>query len=232
MPPCSASPMRLLLRPLLCRSPAEVLTVGSVTSVEGFSELTRVVPDYVEIRDRNTDLRRPDGLHRGYVRICRRRRRAACAAIRHARERKLLRRHGRRAGSGTDVSRRRGPGAWTRRRGRCWDTTSGSSSSEEIHRSSGGPYGSTASSSRSSASCRRPSPASYQFVRIAFYAPLMMWPRLSADPEARPLDARVTRKLTIKGRLRARRHAIRSANRARADRQESRADVSRHQSEP
>ena len=42
----------------------------------------------------------------------------------------------------------------------------------------------------------------YKFVRIAFYAPLMMWPRLSADPEAYPLDTRVTRKLTIKGRLR------------------------------
>ena len=42
----------------------------------------------------------------------------------------------------------------------------------------------------------------YQFVRIAFYAPLMMWPRLSADPEAHPLDVRDTRKLTIKGRLR------------------------------
>jgi putative ABC transport system permease protein len=42
-----------------------------------------------------------------------------------------------------------------------------------------------------------------QFARFEFYAPLMMWPRLVADPALRPLDARGFRNLTIKGRLKA-----------------------------
>jgi predicted permease len=38
-------------------------------------------------------------------------------------------------------------------------------------------------------------------LRSDFYAPLMMWPRLTPDPNARPLEARDARSLTIKGRL-------------------------------
>ena len=49
-------------------------------------------------------------------------------------------------------------------------------------------------------------PASFpglsQFARFDFYAPLMMWPRLTPDPNARPLEARDARRLAIKGRLR------------------------------
>ncbi len=41
----------------------------------------------------------------------------------------------------------------------------------------------------------------YQFARVDFYVPLMMSPRLSADPGARPLEARDNRTLTVKGRL-------------------------------
>jgi predicted permease len=41
-----------------------------------------------------------------------------------------------------------------------------------------------------------------QFVRTDFYAPLMMWPRLTADPKAQPLEDRNMRSITIKGRLR------------------------------
>jgi predicted permease len=44
-------------------------------------------------------------------------------------------------------------------------------------------------------------PGLSQFVRFDFYAPLMMWPRLTPDPNARPLEARDARSLTIKGRL-------------------------------
>ena len=44
-------------------------------------------------------------------------------------------------------------------------------------------------------------PGLSQFVRYDFYAPLMMWPRLTPDPNARPLEARDARNLTIKGRL-------------------------------
>jgi macrolide transport system ATP-binding/permease protein len=40
-----------------------------------------------------------------------------------------------------------------------------------------------------------------QFARFDFYAPLMMWSRLIPDPQARPLEARDARSLTLKGRL-------------------------------
>ncbi len=42
-----------------------------------------------------------------------------------------------------------------------------------------------------------------QFVRFEFFAPLMMWPSLSADAKIDPLEARDFRQLTIKGRLKA-----------------------------
>ncbi len=44
-------------------------------------------------------------------------------------------------------------------------------------------------------------PGLNQFVRYDFYAPLMMWPRLGTDPNARPLEDRKNRSITIKGRL-------------------------------
>jgi predicted permease len=41
-----------------------------------------------------------------------------------------------------------------------------------------------------------------QFVRFQFYAPLMMWPRFTADAGVRIFEARDYRRLTIAGRLR------------------------------
>ena len=41
-----------------------------------------------------------------------------------------------------------------------------------------------------------------QYVRFDFYAPLMMWPNLTADQKTKPLEARDMRVLNIKGRLR------------------------------
>jgi putative ABC transport system permease protein len=41
-----------------------------------------------------------------------------------------------------------------------------------------------------------------QFVRSDFFVPLMMWPRLSSDPDQRPLEDRDLRGVSIKGRLR------------------------------
>lgn len=42
-----------------------------------------------------------------------------------------------------------------------------------------------------------------QYTRFEFYAPLMMWPRLMTEPKSQPLEARDSRSLTIKGRLRS-----------------------------
>ena len=49
----------LLLRPLPVPQPNEVLTVGSATSVENFTNLVASYRDYVDIRDRNRSF---DGL--------------------------------------------------------------------------------------------------------------------------------------------------------------------------
>ena len=40
-----------------------------------------------------------------------------------------------------------------------------------------------------------------QFLETGFYIPVMMWPRLTTDPNVNPLEARDHRGLTIKGRL-------------------------------
>jgi predicted permease len=40
-----------------------------------------------------------------------------------------------------------------------------------------------------------------RYTRFEFFAPLMMWPRLSPDPGLRLLQARDVRRLTVKGRL-------------------------------
>ncbi len=39
------------------------------------------------------------------------------------------------------------------------------------------------------------------YLRSAFYIPIAMWPRLTGNPQDRPLEARDFRKLTVKGRL-------------------------------
>jgi predicted permease len=40
-----------------------------------------------------------------------------------------------------------------------------------------------------------------QYIRYAFYAPLMMWPRLITDPSVPPFEARDFRSLSVRGRL-------------------------------
>jgi putative ABC transport system permease protein len=40
-----------------------------------------------------------------------------------------------------------------------------------------------------------------RYLRSAFYIPIAMWPRLTGNPQDRPLEARDFRKLTVKGRL-------------------------------
>ncbi len=42
-----------------------------------------------------------------------------------------------------------------------------------------------------------------QYSRFDFFAPLMMWPRLIADPRISPLDARDFRRVAIRGRLKS-----------------------------
>ena len=70
-----------------------------------------------------------------------------------------------------------------------------------------------------------------QFVRSDFFVPLMMSPRLIADPKASSLEARDVRNLRLKGRLQAGRHAGGRAGGTDDDRRRSGARLSRHQQE-
>ena len=65
-----------------------------------------------------------------------------------------------------------------------------------------------------------------QYSRFDFFAPLMMWPRLIADPRISPLDARDFRRVAIRRNIKSRRHDERGAGRAHRDRREPRTRVS------
>ena len=85
----------LLLRPLSVARPGEVVTVGSAMSVEGFSSINSSYREYVDIRDRNTSfegLVAFSGITAGLAADARG---AAEADARLARQRQLLRGHGR-----------------------------------------------------------------------------------------------------------------------------------------
>ena len=68
-----------------------------------------------------------------------------------------------------------------------------------------------------------------QFVRSDFYAPLMMWPRLTGDPKARPLEDRDFRSITIKGRLKSGCEPGARANGTVSHRERSGASLSGHE---
>ncbi len=62
----------LLLRPLPVPRPGEVLTVGSTASIQGFSNLVASYRDYVDVRDRSTELRGIGRVHRLHRGVCHR----------------------------------------------------------------------------------------------------------------------------------------------------------------
>jgi putative ABC transport system permease protein len=191
----------LLLRPLPVARPGEVVTVGSTLAVEGFSRVGASYPDYVDIRDRSTSF---DGLV-AFTFFT-----SGLAPARDALPTLKL---------GTLVS-----GNFFRvmgvepELGRAFrpdeDKVPGRDAVVIISHTlwqqqfGGDPsvLGRRVQLSGIEFTVVGVVPERFtglsQFVRSDFYAPLMMWPRLSGDPKERPLEDRNNRGLTLKGRLR------------------------------
>jgi putative ABC transport system permease protein len=191
----------LLLRPLTVARPGEVVTVGSAMSVEGFSSISASYRDYVDIRDRATGF---DGLV-GFSGLT-----SGLAGTEDAQpaltlglmvsgnffsvmgvEPELGRafRPDEDQVPGRDAVVVIGHALWERQFG------SDPSVLGRRVRLSGVDFTIVGIAPERFTGMN-------QFVRSDFYVPLMMWPRLAADPTERPLEDRALRGVTIKGRLR------------------------------
>jgi putative ABC transport system permease protein len=191
----------LLLRPLPVPRPGEVLTVGSTVAVEGFSELVASYPEYVDIRDRSKTF---DGLVAftgttlGFA--------AAPAATPKLRVGLLV------SGNffsvlGVEPQVGRGFRADEDQvPGRNAVVVLGNDFWQLQFNGDPGVLGRTVRLNGIDFTVIGVAPAGFvglsQFARVDVYAPLMMWPRLLPDSNARPLDNREARSLVLKGRLR------------------------------
>jgi predicted permease len=190
----------LLLRPLSVARPGEVVTVGSAMSVEGFSSINASYREYVDIRDRNTSF---EGLvaFTGFT--------SGFAPTQEALPKLTLGLlvsgnfftvMGVEPGLGRtfrpEEDQVPGRDAVVILGHRLWEQQFGADPSV---------LGRHVQLSGIEFTVIGVAPERFtgmnQFVRADFYAPLMMWPRLSADPTARPLEDRNARGVTIKGRL-------------------------------
>ena len=190
----------LLLRPLTVARPGEVLTVGSAMSVEGFSSINASYREYADIRDRNTSF---DGLvaFSGLT--------SGLATTRDAQPRLTL---GLMVsgnfftvmgvepelGRGFRLDEDQVPG-------RDAVVVLGHTLWEQQFGSDPAVLGRHVQLSGIDFTIIGVAPERFtgmnQYVRADFFAPLMMWPRLSGDQKARPLEDRAARGVTIKGRL-------------------------------
>ncbi len=190
----------LLLRPLPIPRPGEVVTVGSTGSIQGFSSLVASYRDYVDIRDRSKSF---EGLA-AFTEL----------TVGFATERDALPKL--RIGmlvSGNFFSVMR----VEPRLGRTFRSDEAQVPGRDAVVILGHDFWEQQFGGERSILGRKVllngieftvigvAPDSFpglsQFVRFDFYAPLTMWPRLTPDPNARPLEARDARNLTIKGRL-------------------------------
>ena len=190
----------LLLRPLSVARPGEVVTVGSAMSVEGFSSINSSYREYVDIRDRATSF---EGLvaFSGMT--------AGLAATREVLPRLtlgLLVSGNFFSVMGVEPALGRaflpeehevpGRDAVVMLSHRLWEQQFASDPSI---------LGKKVQLSGVEFTVIGVAPESFtgmnQFVRADFYAPLMMWPRLSGDLNERPLEDRSRRSVNIKGRL-------------------------------
>ena len=173
----------LLLRPLAGAAPGRGADRGFDRPPSATS-LVASYREYVDIRDRSKSF---DGLvaftkSHGAA-FATEPERLAETEHRHAGERQLLPGDGRRAAAGTRLPARRRPGARTRRGRHSRPRFLGAASSAPTAPSSAARCGSTGSSSRSIGVAPAGFTGLDQYVRFQFYAPLMMWPRLSRDPD-------------------------------------------------
>jgi macrolide transport system ATP-binding/permease protein len=190
----------LLLRPLPVPRPNEVLTVGSTTTVEGFSRLSASYRDYVDIRDRNKSFEglaaytgttvgfAPDADTPAKLRI------GLLVSGNFFTLMGVEPRLGRTFRldedqvPGRDAVAILGYDFWQRQFG------GDASVLGRKVRLSGIEFTVVGIAPESFTGMD-------QFVRYDFYAPLLMWPRFVTDPKINPLEARDMRGLTLKGRL-------------------------------
>jgi macrolide transport system ATP-binding/permease protein len=190
----------LLLRPLPVPHPGDVLTVGSTASVEGFSSLVASYPEYVDIRDRNrsfdglagftglTFAFAPDAVMPPMLRFGMLVSGNFFTAMRVEPQLGRTFRPDEDVVPGRDAVVVLGYDAWVQHFGMDRSVVGRTLRLNEVEFTVVG--------------VAPPSfTGLYQFARVDFYVPLMMWPRLVPDPNARPLEARGVRPLTIKGRL-------------------------------
>jgi putative ABC transport system permease protein len=192
----------LLLRPLPVARPAEVVTVGSTMSVEGFSRIGASYPDYVDVRDRSTSF---DGLV-AFTGVT-----SGVAPTRDALP--MLKLGLLVSGNfftvmGVEPELGRGfrpeenavPGrdAVVIISHNLWKQQFASDPSVLGRRMqlSGVEFTIVGVAPERFAGMNN-------FVRSDFYAPLMLWPRLLGDTNERPLEDRNYRSLTLKGRLKS-----------------------------
>jgi predicted permease len=190
----------LLLRPLPVPRPGDVLTVGSTTSVEGFSRLVASYRDYVDLRDRNKSFEGLVGLTGVTVGFA-----AKPDTPPKLRIGMLV------SGNFFTVMGVEPP--WGRSFRLDEDQVPGRDAvvilgHEFWEQQFGGDrsiLGRKVWLSGIEFTVVGVTSASFtgmdQFVRYDFYAPLMMWPRLISNSKVQPLEARDARDLTIKGRL-------------------------------
>jgi predicted permease len=190
----------LLLRPLTVARPGQVVTLGSVMSVEGFSRIAASYPDYVDVRDRSTSF---DGLV-AFTSLT-----SGLAATQDALPALTL---GLLVsgnfftvmGVEPELGRAFRPEE-DQVPGRDAVVILSHSLWERRFASDPAILGRHVRLSGIEFTVVGVTPERFtgmdQYVRSDFYAPLMMWPRLLGDPKVKPLEDRAFRNLTIKGRL-------------------------------
>jgi macrolide transport system ATP-binding/permease protein len=192
----------LLLRPLAVARPGEVLTVGSTASIEGFSSLVASYRDYADIRDRNKSF---GGLV-GFT--------GATVGFASDPDTPPKLRIGMLVSGNFFTVMGVEPQLGRPFRpeedqvpGRDAVVILGHDFWEQEFAASRSVLGQTVRLNGIDFTVIGVAPPQFtgmnQFVRFDFFAPLMMWPSLAADPKIRPLEARDLRQLTIKGRLKA-----------------------------
>ena len=192
----------MLLRPLPVPHPSEVLTVGSATMVEGFGVMVSSYPDYIDIRDRSKTFdglvaftsstvgfaTQPDALPALRMGMLVSGNFFSVMGVEPQLGRAFRPEENR--VPGRDAVLILGYDFWEREFG----------ADRSI-------LGRTVRLNGIEFTIVGIAPPEFtgldQFARFEFYAPLMMWPRLVADPALRPLDARGFRNVTIKGRLKS-----------------------------
>jgi predicted permease len=190
----------LLLRPLPVPRPGEVMTVGSTASIQGFSNLVASYRDYVDIRDRSKSFQGLAAFTDSTVGFATER-----DALPKLRIGMLV------SGNFFSVMRVEPQLGRTFRPdetevpGRDAVVILGHDFWEQQFGGDRSILGRKVLLNGIEFTIVGVAPESFtgldQLVRFDFYAPLMMWPRLTPDPNARLLEARDARSLTIKGRL-------------------------------